>query len=166
MSSGFLFQGSCVQGVANCTSEALEREVSNLSDVDAIVFSKLDRLARSSLYFYELLQKAGDEDVVLVSAAEARDCSTPNGRRLTGIPALFAELESATISARVKSSQEWLALQGYVVAGNVPRGWTAEMTQDGHRRMVLDPDGAETMTAAVESFLGDGNLAKPLGPSG
>ncbi len=71
----------------------------------AIVATRVDRLARSSLDFHrivEQVQKAGA--TVLFSEQEGFSLDTPEGRMLVGILASFAAFEADLISARTKSA--------------------------------------------------------------
>src|SRR5439155_11726363 len=96
-----------------------------LSEVDAIVFWKLDRLARGVSKFYGILQQCEAANVALVSTAEPFDTSSPMGRAMVGITAVFAELESDVISERAKAMHAHLKEQGRWV-GRVPFGWKLE----------------------------------------
>jgi DNA invertase Pin-like site-specific DNA recombinase len=71
----------------------------------AIVATRVDRLARSSLDFHrivEQVQKAGA--TLLFSEQESFSLDTPEGRMLVGILASFAAFEADLISARTKAA--------------------------------------------------------------
>jgi DNA invertase Pin-like site-specific DNA recombinase len=71
----------------------------------AVVATRVDRLARSSLDFHrtiEQLQRAGA--TVLFSEQESFSLDTPEGRMLVGILASFAAFEADLISARTKAA--------------------------------------------------------------
>ena len=71
----------------------------------AVVATRVDRLARSSLDFHrtiEQLQRAGAS--VLFSEQESFSLDTPEGRMLVGILASFAAFEADLISARTKAA--------------------------------------------------------------
>ena len=71
----------------------------------AIVATRVDRLARSSLDFHrivETVQKAGA--TVLFTEQESFSLDTPEGRMLVGILASFAAFEADLISARTKAA--------------------------------------------------------------
>ena len=73
--------------------------------VGAIVSTRVDRMARSSLDFHktvEQVQKAGA--TVLFSEQESFSLDTPEGRMLVGILASFAAFEADLISARTKAA--------------------------------------------------------------
>ena len=71
----------------------------------AVVATRVDRLARSSLHFHrtiEQLQRAGA--TVLFSEQESFSLDTPEGRMLVGILASFAAFEADLISARTRAA--------------------------------------------------------------
>jgi DNA invertase Pin-like site-specific DNA recombinase len=74
-------------------------------DVDAIVATRVDRLARSSLDFHrivEQVQKASG--TILFSEQETFSLDTPEGRMLASILASFAAFEADLISARTRAA--------------------------------------------------------------
>ena len=99
----------------------LERAIT--SGADALVVYRLDRMSRSAADFHGVLERLTEARCVFVSATEPLDFSTPMGAAMGGIVAIFAELESATIGARVKSSQKHLARVGRWRGGRRPFGW-------------------------------------------
>jgi hypothetical protein len=70
-----------------------------------LIVAKIDRLARSVSDFVRFAEEASANGVSLVSVAETLDLSTPGGRFVATILAAFAELEAATISARVSEGR-------------------------------------------------------------
>ena len=79
----------------------------------AIIATRVDRLARSSLDFHrivEQIQRAGA--TVLFSEQESFSLDTPEGRMLVGILASFAAFEADLISARTKAALEVVRKNG------------------------------------------------------
>ncbi|HEX6208145.1 MAG TPA: recombinase family protein, partial [Actinomycetota bacterium] len=60
------FEDLDVSGYNGKRRPGLERMLSRMDEVDAIVFWKLDRLARGVSKFYEILQRAEASNVALV----------------------------------------------------------------------------------------------------
>lgn len=101
---------------------AYNRMVGRLSDVDAIVFWRLDRLSRSVLDFSNLLSECQRRDVALVSTDQPIDTSSAMGKAFVQMTAVFAELEAATISERSRGAMSYKRERGEWV-GRVPYGW-------------------------------------------
>jgi putative DNA-invertase from lambdoid prophage Rac len=72
-------------------------------DVDAIVVWRLDRWGRSLLVLIATLQELHAVGVGFVSLTEALDMTTPGGRALAGMLAVFAEFERDILRDRVKA---------------------------------------------------------------
>jgi DNA invertase Pin-like site-specific DNA recombinase len=72
-------------------------------DVDAIVVWRLDRWGRSLLDLIGTLQELHAVGVGFVSLTEALDMTTPGGRALAGMLAVFAEFERDILRDRVKA---------------------------------------------------------------
>jgi DNA invertase Pin-like site-specific DNA recombinase len=68
----------------------------------ALVVAKLDRLARSTLDFAEIVAQARAEGWTLVILDPAIDLASPHGRMIAGILASLAEWERELISQRTK----------------------------------------------------------------
>jgi DNA invertase Pin-like site-specific DNA recombinase len=73
---------------------------------DALVASKLDRIARSTLDFASIMERARREGWRLVILDPALDLDTPFGRAMANIIATFAELEREMISERTRVGLE------------------------------------------------------------
>ncbi len=72
-------------------------------DVDAIVVWRLDRWGRSLLDLIGTLQELHSVGVGFVSLTEALDMTTPGGRALAGMLAVFAEFERDILRDRVRT---------------------------------------------------------------
>lgn len=70
----------------------------------AIVASRVDRLARSSLDFARLIEQAQRHHFDLVCVEQGFTLSTPEGKLLASILAGFAEFEADLISARTRAA--------------------------------------------------------------
>ena len=86
---------------------ALARTLAALRDegCSAIVATRVDRLARSSLDFHQIVEQIQKANAtVLFSEQESFSLDTPEGRMLVGILASFAAFEADLISARTKAA--------------------------------------------------------------
>jgi len=92
--------------------------------IDKIVVYKLDRLSRSqldTLYLIEKVFLANNTDFVSIS--ENFDTSTPFGRAMIGILAVFAQLEREQIKERMSMGAEARAKEGKWRGGIIPYGY-------------------------------------------
>lgn len=98
--------------------------------VDKVVVYKLDRLSRSqldTLYLIEKVFLANNTD--FVSMSENFDTSTPFGRAMIGILAVFAQLEREQIKERMGMGKEARAKEGKWGGGSsVPIGYDYDVT--------------------------------------
>lgn len=92
---------------------------------DIVLVDKLDRLSRSQFDTLFMIQKVFDANgVAFVSRNEAFDTSTPFGKAMVGILAVFAELERSRIKERMMDGQEGRAKEGkFRGGGYVPTGY-------------------------------------------
>jgi DNA invertase Pin-like site-specific DNA recombinase len=67
-----------------------------------LVVARLDRLSRSVGYFAQMLDRAQRNGWAIVCLDPAVDMSTPYGRAMAGMAAVFAQLERELISQRTK----------------------------------------------------------------
>lgn len=72
-------------------------------DVDAVIVWRLDRWGRSVTDLLTTLQELNELDVGFISITEALDLTTPTGRAMAALLAVFAEFEREILSERVKA---------------------------------------------------------------
>jgi putative DNA-invertase from lambdoid prophage Rac len=72
-------------------------------EIDAIVVWRLDRWGRSVADLMTTLRELTDLGVGFVSLTEALDLTTPSGRAMAGMLAIFAEFEREILRDRVKA---------------------------------------------------------------
>lgn len=108
----------------NLERPALKRLLNALENTDVILVYKLDRLSRSQRDVLFLVEEKFLENAVdFVSILEAFDTTTPFGRAMLGILAVFAQLERDTIIERSKLGKERRAKEGKWRGGPVPLGY-------------------------------------------
>lgn len=72
-------------------------------DIDLVIVWRLDRWGRSLVDLVNTLQELSSLKVGFVSLSEALDLTTPSGRALAGMLAVFAEFERDILRDRVKA---------------------------------------------------------------
>ena len=78
-------------------------EAARRREIDLVLVWRLDRWGRSLLDLVNTLQELNALDVGFVSLSEALDLTTPSGRALAGMLAVFAEFERDILRDRVKA---------------------------------------------------------------
>ncbi len=99
-----------VKETSEIGSGAKEREkrdellkVARRREIDAVVVWRLDRWGRSLVDLVTTLGEMGELGVGFVSLTEALDLTTPTGRAMAGLLAVFAEFERDILRERVKA---------------------------------------------------------------
>lgn len=81
-------------------------------EIDVIVVWKLDRWGRSLAGLINELQDLNELNVGFVSITEALDFTTPSGKAMAGMLAVFAEFERDMLRERVKAGIAHARAQG------------------------------------------------------
>ena len=72
-------------------------------EIDVVIVWRLDRWGRSLADLMMTLQELSELGVGFVSLTEALDLTTPSGRAMAGLLAVFAEFEREILRERVKA---------------------------------------------------------------
>jgi DNA invertase Pin-like site-specific DNA recombinase/uncharacterized coiled-coil protein SlyX len=91
--------------------------------LDAVIVWKIDRLARRVLDFLHADEALQARGAGIVAVEDPIDMTTPQGRAFAVMLSVFAELEAATISARVKAAREAILKTGRRAGGRPPFGY-------------------------------------------
>lgn len=133
----------------------------------AVAFWKLDRTNRVATQIMEWLGRCRERGIMLRSnqdSVEELNTATANSKLMVGIKALFAEIETDTMSVRQSASKAHLAEAGFHHGGMVPFGWmsgpreTDELGRTGIR-LVPHPIEHPALKAAVRLALEGKTLA-------
>jgi site-specific DNA recombinase len=111
----------------NMDRPGLKRMVRHIEEkqVTAVVVLKLDRLSRKQKDALYLLEDVFDKNnVIFKSATEPFDTSTPLGKAMIGVLAVFAQLERDMIVERTTAGRRQRVSQGKWHGGPVPFGYT------------------------------------------
>jgi site-specific DNA recombinase len=85
--------------------------------VDVVVVYRLDRLSRSVVDIYNVLELFRSQDVGFVSVQEAFDTTTAMGRAMLGVAAVFSQLTREMISENTKDGLARRVQAGKYVGG-------------------------------------------------
>lgn len=91
--------------------------------IDVVLVYKLDRLTRSVLDLYRLLQEFDEYQVKFKSATEVYDTTTAIGRLFITLVAALAQWERENLGERTKFGKEEKARQGKRPGGKAPFGY-------------------------------------------
>ncbi|MGN0678625.1 MAG: recombinase family protein [Oscillospiraceae bacterium] len=94
-----------------------------------VVVYRLDRISRNVGDFAKLIEKLNSMHTAFICIKEQFDTSTPMGRAMMNIAAVFAQLERETIAERIKDNIVFLARTGRWLGGVTPLGYSAEKTE-------------------------------------
>lgn len=137
----------------NLNRPQMQRMIADIENgkIDTVLVYKLDRLSRHQkdvLYLLEDLFES--HNIIFKSATEPFDTSTPLGRAMIGILAVFGQLERDTIVERTKSGKSERTKQGLWYGGPVPFGyeWSA-----AEQILCILPEQAILVQSAFEQFL-------------
>lgn len=137
---------SAYSGVRRPAYERLLEDV-EADRVGRVLIWKIDRVARNLTEFMRFQKTCDKHGVTVASVNDPYDTSSPIGRAIVQILAVFAELESATISLRISSAKNAAAAAGKYGGGGYRRfGYTRDMTALT-REAPLIRDAAERVLA-------------------
>jgi DNA invertase Pin-like site-specific DNA recombinase len=125
-------------------------------DVDAIVVWRLDRWGRSLLDLIGTLQELYAVGVGFVSLTEALDMTTPGGRALAGMLAVFAEFERDILRDRVKAGIAQARKEGR------PHGRPATVTQHAQEISSLFASGTSNRQIASKFGISRSSVRRML----
>lgn len=113
------------------------RQLAEAGDIDALLATKSDRVARNVRDLLNLAHDLQELGVDLVLADDQFDTSTPMGKAMFTVRATFAELEREMTRERIREGIAAARAKG-VRVGRPPAGYAADPDQRG-RLVVADP---------------------------
>src|SRR5215211_6664363 len=125
-----IFKESGVSAYRNHTRAEFDDLLAFLErgEAQGVLFWKIDRAVRNTKDVARLVELVESNGIVLASATEGIDTSSPMGSMLFELMGSLAKLESRTISVRTKGGKESLALSGRPSGGG-PRRYGFEDDQ-------------------------------------
>ncbi|SFU69904.1 recombinase family protein [Alicyclobacillus macrosporangiidus] len=144
----------------NLERPALRRLIRHIESglIQSVVVYRLDRLSRRQRHVLYLLEEVFERHgVAFKSATEPFDTSTPLGKAMIGILAVFAQLERETIIERTKEGHHKRARQGLWGGGPQPFGyrWNKEAG-----RLEVVPSEARIVREMFRRFLQGASLVE------
>ncbi len=134
---------------SNLNRPGMQKLMAETDKFDVALVYKLDRLSRSqrdTLYLIEEIFLPNNVD--FVSMQESFDTSSPFGKAMIGLLAVFAQLEREQIKERTKMGRIARAKEGlYRGGGYIPIGYNYE---DGH--LVINPYEAQQVQKIFELY--------------
>jgi len=132
------------EGVSASTTRPEQRkgwaDLLSTGGFDAVVIWKVDRLARRVIDFLNANESLQCLGAGLVAVADPIDMTSPQGRAFAVMLAVFGEMESESMRARVRAARAHLAEQGRWPGGTAPYGYLAEPAEVGAgKRLGVDP---------------------------
>ncbi|MCH5674651.1 recombinase family protein [Streptomyces gilvus] len=114
---------------------------SKADEFDVIIAAKMDRLTRRSTHFNELLEWAQQNGKFIVCVEEGFDLSTPQGKMMARMTAVFAEAEWDTIQARILNGVQTRLENRSWLVGAPPTGYRIKAVEGGKRKILeIDQD--------------------------
>lgn len=104
----------------------LQKLLSECSQFDIVVSTRLDRISRSIKDFQNLIELLDENEVTINFANEEIDTSTLMGKAMRNILMVFAEFESDMVSKRTSEQRIAAEKDGYWMGGYVPLGYDRE----------------------------------------
>ncbi len=117
--------------------------------LDVVMVTRLDRLSRSLLDFYELHRAFEARNVQFVSLNESFDTSQPIGRAMLKLVLVFAELEREQTADRTRVAMQARAERGLWNGGAPPLGYDS----DGNGHLSVNEAEAAVVREAFEKMI-------------
>ena len=140
---------------SNLNRPGIQKLMSETDKFDLVLVYKLDRLSRSqkdTLYLIEEVFKVNNVD--FISMQESFDTSTPFGKAMIGLLAVFAQLEREQIKERT-----WMGKIARIKAGLHQGGGFIPIGYDYHDgKLVINPYEAEQVRKIFEWYIAGGSL--------
>jgi putative DNA-invertase from lambdoid prophage Rac len=114
-------------------------------EIDVVLVWRLDRWGRSVTDLLTTLQELDHLDVGFVSLTEALDLTTPTGRAMAGLLAVFAEFEREILRERVRAGLAHARQNGKKLGRPITAGLHGDQVRKLHRAGVSKSEIARRM---------------------
>ena len=131
----------------------LQLMLSNLHNLDAIAFTRLDRLSRNVLEANKMLELLHQNNVAMISICEDDiNTSTANGLFMFNLKVNLAEHELKKGSERIKAVFDYKIAQGQPITGSLPFGYKIA-TEQSQKRIIKDSSVSHIVEDTFNHFL-------------
>jgi putative DNA-invertase from lambdoid prophage Rac len=133
-------------------------EAARRREIDVVLVWRLDRWGRSVADLLSTLQELEHLGVGFVSLTEALDLTTPGGRAMAGLLAVFAEFEREILRERVRAGLAHARQRGKKLGRPITAGQHAEQVRKLHRAGISKSEIAHRLQigrTSVRRILGD-----------
>lgn len=117
----------------NGNRKQLKQMMKGLQRDDRVIVFKLDRISRSPIDLWKMVQTFEQKGVIFLSTRESIEPKTAAGRAFLGMLAIFAAWESDCISERTLNSMAEARAKNKWLGGNIPYGWSRKQ---GHLSLI------------------------------
>ncbi|WP_270451129.1 recombinase family protein [Amedibacterium intestinale] len=118
----YVDEGKSASSLKRPAMQNMLKDIEN-DEIDEIIIYKLDRISRSVLDVYYLLNNLLSKDVNLVAILDNLDIKTANGRMVIGILAIFAQWERENTIERTNDGLLRMAREGKYPISTIPFGY-------------------------------------------
>ena len=147
---------------SNMDRPQLQEMLASLHEIDAIVFTRLDRLSRNVLEANKMLELLKKNDVAMIATSEDNiDTTTANGIFMFNLRVNLAEHELNKGSERIKAVFDYKTKNGQPITGAMPYGYKI-IVQDGVKRVVKDEAVAHIVDETFSYFLTHQSIRKTM----
>lgn len=128
---------------------------------NVLICYRLDRISRNVADFSNTIEELQRHNIDFVSIKEQFDTSSPMGRAMMNIAAVFAQLERETIAERIKDNMLELAKTGRWLGGTPPLGYKSEAVEYSNQygkdkkmfKLSIVPEEIETVKLIYKLYL-------------
>lgn len=147
---------------------ALKRLLTDIADeaVDVIVVYKIDRLSRSLLDFFRMVEVFENQGVSFVSVTEQFNTTDSSGRLMLGILMSFAQYEREIAGERIRDKVAAAKRRGKWCGGPPPLGYDVDRE---NKRLVINESEAQLVRRIFRRFVQTGStlqVARELNADG
>lgn len=139
----------------------------NAQKIDVVIVYRIDRISRNIRDFFNLMEDFKQSEVGFRSLTENFDTTTPLGRAMLGLVAIFAQLERETTAERVRDNMLDRARAGKINGGPTNFGFKRKKSiivingiEKQLTTMEPDLDQMESVKAFFEWYLSPGGSVR------